>query len=152
MATMMPAARAHPPLLSLVPPLLLTHCPGCVPGNRISPSLSLLPHCLHPAASSHPASHPGMSRTFTMGQRYTVIPQAGPELLDFSSSDVFPTAFKNKIPAIKAQANFIPSLFFPGSCRTRFTLQHRQHSCGQGGVTYMDRGAWVDVGCMDGLE
>lgn len=63
-----------------------------------------------------------------MGQRYTVIPQAGPDLLDFPSSDVVSTAFKNKIPAIKALANFIPGLFFPGSCRTRCLLQPRSAS------------------------
>lgn len=115
MATVMPAGRAHPSLWPLVPPLLLAQRPGCVPGGRIGPLRSSLPH---PAASSHP--HPAGERAGCHCEtEVRHCPMGWPGPRGSCLQHVFSIAFKNKIPAIKAPANFIPGLFFPGSCRTR---------------------------------
>lgn len=158
MATTVPAGRAHLPLLPLVAPALLTQHLGCLPGAGSALHGPCSAQAV-PRSQVPPCGPPGASGTLSVGQRYAVILQAGPDLLDFPFSDVFSTAFKNKIPAIKALANFIPRLFFPGSCGTRCLLQPRSagSSCSTDcahtatGVSHVDRvwgcrwGVWV--GC-----
>lgn len=114
--------------------------PRVRPRGRISPSVFA---AALSAPRSHPASHPGASGAFTMGQRSVVIPQAGQASWIFPPAMYFPLHLK--IKPQQALANFIPGLFFPGSCRTRCSpCTSLQHGHGWGGVR-------PGQGCVGGI-